>query len=421
MTIANVSLLNTFDQWRTITNQLVLIGNNITENNVIRATSNSLSLDITPRVNVGETLRINVTLSNSVTDSSVSNIPTAASVNTVYNYASIAHARANTINAAVISAYNQLNVTTDNVNFANIVAQLAFNKANAANVLAYNADIAVVAAFDRANSVWNFANTANLLAFRANVNAIAALVQSNSAFDRANIAIANVNYVNTAVQSAFLRANSSANTIANSTNTGAGWGGHVDRASSRRTLNFRNSPNILINVDDDSTLGFANVTVTANSVLPNISSQAGVTLTGNLIITGTTISDTRGGSVYDLRQASLSSPAGATSSNPSYTLSRSDAGRLINFSCATIQLPGGNIANPLQPGDIIRLYNANTSVGSKNANVQISAAANLWSSGNIAHLANESRNVWANSIITITCISANVFVAEGFANPPSPR
>lgn len=408
MTIANVSLLNTFDQWRTITNQLVLIGNNITENNVIRATSNSLSLDITPRVNVGETLRINVTLSNSVTDSSVSNIPTAASVNTVYNYASIAHAQANTINAAVISAYNQLNVTTDNVNFANVVAQLAFNKANAANVLAYNADIAVVAAFDRANSVWNFANTANLLAFRANVNAIAALVQSNSAFDRANIAIANVNYVNTAVQSAFLRANSSANTIANSTNTGAGWAGHVNRASSRRTLNFRDSPNILINVDDDSTLGFANVTVTANSVLPNISSQAGVTLTGNLTITGTTIRDTRGGTSYDVRQASLtSSGLGAAS----YILTNADSGRTLIWTGNTIFISSGNISNPLVPGDIVRIFNSNTS--GRNNWISVYPAANAFTSGNVAHTVNYTRFLLANSIATITCITSNTFVIEG--------
>jgi hypothetical protein len=87
MTIANVSLANTFDQWRVVTNQLVVLGNSITENSVLRFVTNSASLLITPRANIGEIVSINVGLSNVVTDNSSSNIAAAGSVNTTYTLA----------------------------------------------------------------------------------------------------------------------------------------------------------------------------------------------------------------------------------------------------------------------------------------------------------------------------------------------
>jgi len=94
----------------------------------------------------------------------------------------------------------------------------AFDKANTANVTAHFASINATSAFAQANSepigvaAFGVANTSNTVAI-ANVNYVNTAMQA--AFGAANtsntVAIANVNYVNTAMQAAFSKANSANN------------------------------------------------------------------------------------------------------------------------------------------------------------------------------------------------------------------
>lgn len=96
---------------------------------------------------------------------------------------------------------NQIIISLDQTSIATTAA---FALANADNTY-------VTAAFAKANS-------ANYLAFLVNSNTVAAYTQANGAFIQANgafvqanaayIAVANVNYVNTAMQASFAKANS---------------------------------------------------------------------------------------------------------------------------------------------------------------------------------------------------------------------
>ena len=110
---------------------------------------------------------------------------------------------AGTLNVApaIASAYDKANSANYYAYLVDANANAAFAKANSANYYAYLVDANATAAFTRANSV-------NAVAI-ANVNYVNTAMQA--AFSAANnsntVAIANVNYVNTAMQAAFAKAN----------------------------------------------------------------------------------------------------------------------------------------------------------------------------------------------------------------------
>lgn len=136
----------------------------------------------------------------------------------------------NTYNKAV-AAYNQANITIplfiatnaafDTANALNVSTNNAYNSANAENIAAFvfntqniYSDLSNTVVHLRANNSYNTANFANIsLSAFASIN-VTNTVASN-AYIRANVAMANLNYVNTAIRTAFDRVN--ANSVAIST------------------------------------------------------------------------------------------------------------------------------------------------------------------------------------------------------------
>jgi hypothetical protein len=501
MTFANVNLANTFDQWRTVTNQLVVLGNNITENNVLKFVTNSASLYVSASANAGETVSINVGLSNVVTDTSKTNIAAAGSVNTTYalatqalNAAVAAYQNSNTkfttaggtitgdvtitgnltmygntlnvftgtlkvsdpliylaannyssdfINIGIVGnyvnttgsnvhtglyrqatvkewylfqGYDQEPGVTNNIDPSGNNFQLAFLNANlrTSNIILAGQNTVdwINAAFAQANNtgagsnayanlVWSRVNTyfGNIYTTIAGANSVAN-GWTNTVWGYANTTIgAGANSVGSA---AFARSNNSSNgvmrTAVNGTTTGF--------SNNRNFLNFNESTTVLVTVADDSAGNRANVTFTANSVVPNVSTQAGATFTGNLITTGT-IKDTRSGSTFDVRSESLRTAA--TSSVSGYELSNTDAGRFITVSCGFVFVPAGNVALPFALGDVVRIFNSNASA----IKVGVNAAANVITSNNNSIAVNAQRNLGPNGVATLTYISSNVYIIRG--------
>ena len=169
MALANVSLSDTFTLWLARFNQLLSIGNAITEgqanttgtltisnpnylngnvslnvsngvvkiqgntflsNNII-FTSNSPTLTISGTGRLGTTVYFNVgQLSTDVNDVNTANIASANSVNTAYTRAIIAYEQANTARDQANTARDQGNTAFDSSNTAQYTANLAFDKAN---------------------------------------------------------------------------------------------------------------------------------------------------------------------------------------------------------------------------------------------------------------------------------------------------
>jgi hypothetical protein len=148
MTIANVSLLNTFDQWRIITNQAIYAVNDIESNNLFYVTSNTASLQVTGNVMRTGTVSIDTNLVTNVSDKSTTNIASANLVNSVANiayvYTNSVYAFANTLNVALVgavtntnAAFTRVNSVYNAVNTSYIVTNAAFSFANSVNAYAF--------------------------------------------------------------------------------------------------------------------------------------------------------------------------------------------------------------------------------------------------------------------------------------------
>jgi hypothetical protein len=161
MSIANVSLTNTFDEWRTITNQVVTFVNDFESIN-LRATAD----------------KTNVTFAQSNSIYGLVNVAWAQA-NSSYAYANLVHDQANT-------AYNHANVTYAQANTSR-------NHANAA--------------FAQANTARTHANAAFLAANNAVTDYSPALIQANTARSHANVSFEQANTARTHANNAYAKAN----------------------------------------------------------------------------------------------------------------------------------------------------------------------------------------------------------------------
>ena len=85
MTVANVAITNTFDQWRITTNQLIAVVNDIeSSSNLIRAQSNSSPLSVSSGVSRGGVLYFDVSTNSSITNASTNVIATSNAINNLY-------------------------------------------------------------------------------------------------------------------------------------------------------------------------------------------------------------------------------------------------------------------------------------------------------------------------------------------------
>ena len=148
MAISNVSLTNTFDQWRLVTNQLAVIANDILDDG--RQTYRNLIANVATS---------NTVVSNVVTISAMNVEPTiiaafekANAANVAFDVANAGFNKANTAASIGSAAF-------DKANTANVVGSGAFDKANTANVVAFGAfdkantaNVVAVAAFNAANT-----------------------------------------------------------------------------------------------------------------------------------------------------------------------------------------------------------------------------------------------------------------------------
>jgi hypothetical protein len=140
MTIANVALTNTFDEWRTITNQVIVVVNDALSNTA-RFQSNTSSLKITQNVALGGLVYISANITSNISDSSTVNFAAANTVNTVHGLVLTVNSRVNTTQNLVNTVYSTVNAafnaantatSTASINLIFDTANASFDKANAA-------------------------------------------------------------------------------------------------------------------------------------------------------------------------------------------------------------------------------------------------------------------------------------------------
>lgn len=221
MALANVALTDTFDTWRTRTNQIVIINNALTEgshtttgtitstntnaainvtagfirvknnvfsSNAISVVSNTASLSVSGDGRLGTTVYINVaTLTTNVVDQSIVNIASANLVNSVYNSVlTISAAGNNYTNAVGLSGNNYTNtVGVAGNNYTNAVGVAGNNYATAMDTAGNNYTNAVGLSGN---------NYANLVSFSAN-NFAGAMANAANAF-AVSVGAAGNNYSN---------------------------------------------------------------------------------------------------------------------------------------------------------------------------------------------------------------------------------
>jgi len=162
MTIANVALTNTFDEWRTITNQIVVKINLVAEINAI---------------------------TNNPFDTASNNVASANLSSRIYALANSAFAQANLSYSHANNAYNYANVVASIANAAFFAANNAvtdfspaFNKANDAFVLA--------------NSAYTAANNAGGGYYKGNRGAVGPSTNANDIFRiNANTITGNITFI----------------------------------------------------------------------------------------------------------------------------------------------------------------------------------------------------------------------------------
>lgn len=162
MAIANVTLTDTFDEWRTKTNQLISVYDET--NALARASYNATNLAVVTAANIA----INVISGNTVV------------YNTIYDNANtITYNIMSTLtNTTFVNLYSASNASFDRANAALATSNSAFDTANAANafVISYsnNTTNTIVSFFDSMNVESNITRTI-----------------ANAAFDTANTFVAN--------------------------------------------------------------------------------------------------------------------------------------------------------------------------------------------------------------------------------------
>jgi hypothetical protein len=181
MSIANVTLNNTFDEWRTVTNQLIHFVNDVDSGNLTKFYSNSAVLTVTENVARNGKNFITLNVSSNVLDTSTLNLATANAVNVVFA------ALANT-DATIVLLSDAANVINDKTNSAFIVSNIAFVQANTgrdhANASFEQANTGRI----HANSSFEQANTARVHANLGFAQANTGRIHANNAFEKANAA-----------------------------------------------------------------------------------------------------------------------------------------------------------------------------------------------------------------------------------------
>jgi len=263
MALANVTLNNTFDEWRNITNQVIHFVNEIETQQLINAVSNTTALTVSARnIKRNDTLYFTLNVSNSVLDRSTINVATANAVNIVFAALANTDARlvlvsndANVINSVANAAFIQANtarvhanasfdqantarvhanVSFDQANTARVHANVSFEQANTARTHANTAYASANAGLLQADTARDHANTAHASANAGQLQANTARVHANLAFGHANAAFAVANSANNL---------SVANTLSN---------GMTQIRSTRNILNFIPTGTIVTIVEDDA-------------------------------------------------------------------------------------------------------------------------------------------------------------------------
>ena len=233
MPISNVALTNTFDEWRTITNQLTTTMNDLLNDGATNITYRNFTANnvFANNINIGG-LSLNSIFTSAFTQANTANATAIAAfgqANTVNIATNAAFTQVNTVNLIAIAAFGQANT-------ANVTAIASFTQANTANataIAAFNAanaagsSLVVTSAFDQANTANATAIASFTQANTVNATAIASFTQANTVNVTANAAFTQANSVNVVANAAFAQAN-----VANSTaiaafakaNTGGGGG-----------------------------------------------------------------------------------------------------------------------------------------------------------------------------------------------------
>lgn len=158
--LANVALSDTFDVWRTRTNQIII------------------GLDRVETSDAGS-----------------------------YNKANSANYYAYLVDANATAAFARANIAIANVNYVNTATQSAFAKANSANYYAYLVDANTVASFNKANSANIIASLGYDKANAADILALTGVTNASNAYDKANAANVLAQSGLTAAGSAYTKAN----------------------------------------------------------------------------------------------------------------------------------------------------------------------------------------------------------------------
>ena len=424
MTIKQIQLANTFDVWRIATNDLISVANDLTEGNLQTSGTVSLtnpsgfqenvslnvksgmiygdggllsnvgktasivnnklqnsSISITSTsgqvllssstLNLGDSVYLNVAnLSTNTNDTSVANIASANVVN-------VSHKIATYANTIAVSTQIRVNAVSDTVNAAFVLANSINTVAIAAlNDIANNYSVDATI-FGTANGAYNKANSANLLAFNTGIgsNAYASGVGANAnLFASATIAGANA-----AIGAG---ANSYASDVGVSANA------------------YASAVGVAANTVGSSAFS------TANNALPNVASQAGVTLTGNLTVTKT----------YTDQYGKLRLQYSSTPASTSRILSKNDIANLVVMGTNTSSTQSNTYIpeNTFAPGDMIRLYNPTSTAQTLNPNVMFVKVI-LSNSATANSMTGASRNVNANGVVSLYCVADNTFVLDGWA------
>lgn len=195
MAIANVSLDNTFDEWRTKTNELIVQGDQILsyiDSDSIK--TNTAFIQANTARNQANTARDQANIAFTQANAAF----TASNV--VFGQANTARDQANAAFTASNVVYGQANTARNQANAAFTASNVVFGQANTARDQANTARDQANTARDQANVAFSQANTARNQANAAFTASNVVYGQANTARDQANVAFSQAN-------AAFLRAN----------------------------------------------------------------------------------------------------------------------------------------------------------------------------------------------------------------------
>lgn len=175
--ISTVALNDTFDYWRTVTNQTATALNG----KILQfSTANSNIISVTGDAYRSGNVYVNVSTMSSITDQSTTNVANPRAVNAVANIAAAGFLHAN------------LGYNTANAGF--LIVNTAFGFANTLNTFAYGVNANMVSGYGTTNAAYTTANgafaTANLAFQTANGGAITGntTFTNNVTFSGANVA-----------------------------------------------------------------------------------------------------------------------------------------------------------------------------------------------------------------------------------------